>query len=129
MKLVLVLLWTIIKSVITVQSKLRLKKIKQNLTANDQVNLLRSRKLICALLVEREIFGDNEELDDAINALIFRHIYPSYAEDKPLPPCVDKKRTIESFGSEIKQNFRFEVDEIRLLIKELEIPEQVTFDN
>lgn len=134
----------------TVQSTLRLKKVNanlafrrrhglgQNLTANDQVKLSKSRKLITALLVHKELSGVDEEkvsggaeneLDDVINALICRHVYLSYVEDQSLPPCVDRERNIDSFGVEIKKNFRFEADEIRLLIKELKIPEIVIFDN
>lgn len=101
----------------------------QNLTADQQVNVLRSRKVILALLLFEAIDGSDEELDTIINLAIARHLCLSYVEDIALSPCVDKKRTIESFGIEIKKDFRFEAMELRLLLAELKFPETVRFDN
>ena len=101
----------------------------QNLTSNDQVKLLKSKRIICASLIMLKKKPESLKFKKILKISIARYLSLSYVEDIELEPTVNKKRDIDSFGQGVKKDMRFEADDLRLLIRELGFSDPVIFDN
>lgn len=101
----------------------------QNLTSNEQVKLLQSKKFLVASLIMSKRKPGNTKLYRIRKACILKYISLCFVEDIPLEPTVNRRRDIDSFGQGIKKDFRFEAIDLRFLIRELGFSNPVIFDN
>ena len=103
--------------------------LNQNLTSNDQIKLLKYKKILFASIIMFKNHPGRVIFERIMKVSIIKYLSLRYVEDIPLQPTVNYSRSIESFGQSIKKDLRFEANDIRILIRELGFLNIVKFDN
>ena len=100
-----------------------------NLTSNDQIKLVKIQRITCFLAVLIKKHPKVCKYKKMQTFYLFQSTILSYSKDINFNRVNNNSRTILSFGTTCKSNFRFESDDLQMLLVELKFPRVVKFEN
>lgn len=103
------------------------------LTANDQVIIHKSQRLIVSLFAFQRKFPKSIQVKKALKICLIRHIYLKYTPNVSLEPSLsNRRRDIDSYSpAECESLFRFKKEDMKRLCRLLKFPydENMIMDN